>query len=298
MVQTRSQKNPEHSSAQKSQGKPASSDRAPKTKPEAPKKKSHTSKDNSNNNKKRKSPPEPQEATEPPAKKAASKSTSPAETKGPSQSASDSKISKLFDTYGTFPLSDYGLEDPRSASAPTILAHLLHAVLTSARISHNLAQQTVRACTSAKYHHLDALSASTWEDRTKVLTDGGYTRYREKTATFFGELAELIRDRYEGDLNNLRVQAGDDADAIRARFKEVKGLGDVGVGIFVGTCQALWPCLAPAVDKRNLETARRIGIGGETQGLWEAVGKDAERMARLNMALTTIRLEGKEAEFE
>lgn len=215
-----------------------------------------------------------------------------------SQQSSNDKIDKLLDTYGTFPLSDYGLEDPHTASAPTILAHLLHAVLTSARISHNLAQRSARTCISARYPHLDILSSSTWEDRTKVLTDGGYTRYREKTATFLGELAELVQDRYNGDLNNLRSQAGDDADAIRARFKEVKGLGDVGVEIFVGSCQALWPCLAPAVDKRNLETAQRIGIGSKVQELWETIGKDAVMMARLNMALTTVRLEGKEAEFK
>jgi hypothetical protein len=40
------------------------------------------------------------------------------------------------------------------------------------------------------------LHESTWEQRTEVLTEGGYTHYREKTATAFGELAKLMEDKY------------------------------------------------------------------------------------------------------
>ena len=43
---------------------------------------------------------------------------------------------------------------------------------------------------------IETLKKSTWQERTEVLTKGGYTRYREKTATALGELAEFIEKEY------------------------------------------------------------------------------------------------------
>ena len=43
---------------------------------------------------------------------------------------------------------------------------------------------------------MNVLKKSSWEERTQVLTEGGYTRYREKTATALGELADLILEKY------------------------------------------------------------------------------------------------------
>jgi hypothetical protein len=129
-----------------------------------------------------------------------------------------------------------------------------------------------------------------------VLTKGGYTRYREKTATMLGELADLILEKYDGNLNNLSKQNNSDPTKIRAALKEIKGLGDVGVDIFFDTAQGLWPCLAPFVDPRSLKTAGQLGLGSVDE-LWREVGEDPMEMCRLNWALTTVRLEKREKEF-
>jgi hypothetical protein len=50
---------------------------------------------------------------------------------------------------------------------------------------------------------IQVLKKASWEEKTVVLTKGGYTRYREKTATALDELADLILEKYGGDLNNL-----------------------------------------------------------------------------------------------
>ena len=208
------------------------------------------------------------------------------------------KLNELLRNYGKFPLSDYGLAEPRTATAETILAHLLNAMLTSARISHNLAARSVTTLIEAKYNHLEILQESTWKERTEVLTKGGYTRYREKTATGLGELAHFISSKYDGDLTKLREAAEDDPDKIRDLIKEVKGLGEVGVNIFQDTIQALWPCMAPYIDPRSFDTAEGLGIGKDVDALWEAVDRSPAKMAQLCQALTAVRLEKKEDEFK
>ena len=78
-------------------------------------------------------------------------------------------------THGTMPLSFLNLEAPQEPNPETILAHLLYALLSSARISHDIAATTLKCLIEAGYHDIKALSQSTWQRRTEILTEGGYT---------------------------------------------------------------------------------------------------------------------------
>ncbi|OTB12781.1 hypothetical protein K445DRAFT_32945, partial [Daldinia sp. EC12] len=209
-------------------------------------------------------------------------------------SLSNPKIRQLISQYGELPLSQTDLSDLDKATPDTVLALLLNAMLSSSRISHALAAKTVDLVIKAEYHKLEVLKKSTWEERTEVLTQGGYTHYREKTATMMGNLAQLIEDKYEGDLNTILQLTSEDLAKIRAELKNIKGLGDVGINIFFDTVQHIWTCLAPFVDPRSLKTAKEIGIGDNVQGLWKEVSEDPEQMCRLAAALTKLRLDGKE----
>jgi orotate phosphoribosyltransferase-like protein len=71
----------------------------------------------------------------------------------------------------------------------------------------------------------------------------------------------------------------------------------VGIDIFFTTAQHLWPCLAPWVDPRSLNTAEKIGLGNDVQALWSDVGEDPESMCRLACALMDVRLEKRESEW-
>lgn len=230
-----------------------------------------------------------------------------------------SKVNQLIDRYGSLPLSDTSISTPLSVTPSTLLALLLNALLSSARISHELAARTVQRVIRAGYHDLPTLKQSTWQGRTEVLTEGGYTRYREKTATALGELAEFLSEKYgscasfppsppshvetdlyipviDGDLNNL-LSRFKSAQDVRKGLKEIKGLGDVGVDIFFNTAQGVCPTLAPFLDPRSAKTAEDIGVGSDVEKLWRQVGESPERMCRLAGALTFVRLNGREAEF-
>jgi len=267
---------------------------------ESPKKRTHSKTEASNtskkldSNKKAKKETDDQPAVDKQNKSAASNKSGAA--------SSHPKIKSLIERYGSIPLSDTGLEDPMSPKPETILALLLNAMFSSARISHELAAKTIATAIKADYHKIDTLRKSSWDERTQVLTDGGYTRYREKTATALGELVELIDEKYNGDLNNLLPESRTDSSPseIRTRLKEIKGLGDVGVDIFMDTAQAVWPCLAPFLDPRSAKTAIALGIPGDAQTLWSTndIDRDPVKMCKLASALTNVRLDKREKEFQ
>lgn len=94
------------------------------------------------------------------------------------ESVSNSKIRQLISQYGELPLSQTDLSDPDKPTPDTVLALLLNAILSSSRISHALAAKTVDLVIKVGYHKLDVLKKSSWEERTEVLTEGGYTHYR------------------------------------------------------------------------------------------------------------------------
>ena len=88
------------------------------------------------------------------------------------------KVEKLLQQYVDLPLSKTDLDEPGKATPDTLLAMLLHAILSSTRVSHAIAAKTTDLVIKAGYHKLDVLKQSTWDERTEVLTSGGYTHYR------------------------------------------------------------------------------------------------------------------------
>ncbi|KIV79953.1 hypothetical protein PV11_07492 [Exophiala sideris] len=274
---------------------------------ELPKKRTHSKTETSNTSKKVASTKKAKkEADHPPSeqetKSEAEEKPSTSKSKSKSGASTYPKLERLIEKYGAIPLSDTALEDPQSPKSETILALLLNALFSSARTSHELAAKTIATAIKADYHKIDTLRKSSWDERTQVLTDGGYTRYREKTATGLGELVELIDSKYEGDLNNLLPGSRTDSSSsdIRKRLKEIKGLGDVGIDIFMDTAQAVWPCLAPFLDPRSAKTADSLGLPSDAQTLWESkeIDQDPVRMCKLTSALTNVRLNKHEGEFK
>ncbi|KAL9602075.1 MAG: hypothetical protein Q9219_002071 [cf. Caloplaca sp. 3 TL-2023] len=274
MAQTRSQRHQDSDEGPRQHDEPTQSN---------PKKRAHSSKNESRH-----------ETTEarPPTKK-----KHKAEDSDSIDDPLEPNMNNLISKYGSLPLADLNLPDPSSPTPENILALVYNSMLTSTRISHELAQKSVKCLIEAGYQDIKTLSKSTWQERTEILTKGGYTRYREKTATALGELGEFIEGKYDGDLNNLLKKAESSPPEIRKLLKHIKGIGDVGLDIFYNTAQNLWPCLAPFIDPRSMKTAQQCGLGDNLDAIWEATGRNPERMCKLAAALTTVRLEKKEKNF-
>ncbi|PYI01895.1 hypothetical protein BO78DRAFT_411039 [Aspergillus sclerotiicarbonarius CBS 121057] len=167
---------------------------------------------------------------------------------------------------------------------------VIDAMLKSRPISHDLSQRAVNKVIEVGYHDIQKLGESSWEERTMVLKDGGYNRYREQGATNLGDLAELINEKYDGDLNNLLKKAHNDRDETRQLIKEIKGLGDLGADLFFNNVQSVWPSIAPFIDGRSLQTADKAGIGTDLDAIYADLGHDSTRMSRLANGLRIVNI--------
>jgi hypothetical protein len=111
------------------------------------------------------------------------------------------KIHKVIEEYGTRPLDGLGVDKPLEPTPEILLAIIIDSMLKSTRISHLLAQKAAIRVFRAGYHDINVLSNTTWDERVQVLSEGGYNRYRETTATKLGDLAQLVNEKY----GSLRV---------------------------------------------------------------------------------------------
>lgn len=135
------------------------------------------------------------------------------------------------------------------------------------------AREVSRAGLRTPRRMLDA----TWQQRVDALGRGGYRRYDERTATELGDGAQLVLDRWHGDLRRLlgeAREAGDVLTAVRAGVQELPGIGPTGADIFCREVQGVWPELAPFVDERVAAGARALGLPAGAPALAELVADD------------------------
>ncbi|GAB3047371.1 HhH-GDP family DNA glycosylase [Sediminivirga luteola] len=150
---------------------------------------------------------------------------------------------------------------------------LVLSLLLSARISGDIAVRAARALSSAGYRTPARMAEASWQQRVDALGQGGYRRYDERTATMLGDGAVLLLDRYRGDLRRLRDQAGE-PDGIHAALQEFPGIGPLGATIFCREAQGVWPELAPCLDQKVLDGARKLGLPDDPDRLSRLVERD------------------------
>lgn len=102
----------------------------------------------------------------------------------------------------------------------------------------------------------------------------------------------------DAELENLLERADSSPVQVRKLIGEIKELAKSAQIVFFDTAQGVWPILAPFIDPRSLDTASNCGLGRDLNSLWKVVGKDPVEMCKLASALTTMRLDKKENEFE
>ncbi|KAH8705493.1 hypothetical protein BGW36DRAFT_367673 [Talaromyces proteolyticus] len=208
------------------------------------------------------------------------------------------KIRKTIDEYGSLPLDGIPVKHPLEPKPETLLAIVIHSMLRSTRISHELAQKASARVMEAGYHDIETLTNTSWDEKVQVLSEGGYNRYRESAATKLGDLANLVNDKYDGDLNNLLKKAGNNPERVRQLVREIKGFGDVATDLFCDDAQAVWPALAPTIDHRSLDTAEEVGIGRDIGAIYALLGHDPVEMSRLARGLSNVRLSKRTGDIE
>ncbi|HLI35815.1 MAG TPA: endonuclease [Streptosporangiaceae bacterium] len=205
----------------------------------------------------------------------------------------DAAVSAVLDRCGRSYAEEAGI---RLADRPAPLYQLLVlATVLSARISSGIAIRAARELFAAGYTTPRAMAEASWQDRVDALGRAHYKRYDERTSTMLGNGAELLLDRWGGDLRRLRDEAGGDAKRISALLQEFPGIGPSGADIFLREVQAVWPAVAPYLDDRVLKGARRIGLPGDAEALAGLVGPGKD-LARLAAGLVRVSLSKTAAE--
>lgn len=192
---------------------------------------------------------------------------------------------RLLDEAGTTYASSAGIT---LADKPSPLYRLLVlSVLLSTRIKSDIAVAAAREL--AEYPTAQRMRDATWQERVDALGRGHYVRYDESTATALGQGADLLLERYRGDLRRMRTEADGDPRALRRSLQEVPKLGPVGADIFCREAQAVWAELRPYFDKKALSGAEKVGLPRQPRELAELV--DGDDLARLAAACVRVTLE-------
>ncbi|MFD7437783.1 endonuclease [Streptomyces sp. NPDC059861] len=167
-------------------------------------------------------------------------------------------------------------------------------LLLSARIRASVAVATAQALHEAGLRDPRRMAGASWQDRVDALGRGGYRRYDERTATQLGDGAELLTERWGGDLRRMREEAGGEVPELRRLLQEIPGLGPAGADIFLREAQRVWPEAAPYLDAKALSGAERLGLPKDPGRLVKLAG-DAEP-AVLAAALVRAALDKEVAE--
>ncbi|MFJ8074489.1 endonuclease [Streptomyces sp. NPDC096176] len=171
----------------------------------------------------------------------------------------------LLDDHGRTYAEEAGIklrDTPQPLYRLLVFAHLL-----SARIRASVAVAAAEELSRAGMRSPQAMARASWQDRVDALGRGGYRRYDERTATQLGDGAELLIDRYGGDLRRMRETAGGDIGGLRRLLREIPGLGPAGIDIFLREVQCVWPEAGPLLDEKALQGARLLGIADDPETL-------------------------------
>jgi hypothetical protein len=188
--------------------------------------------------------------------------------------------------YGTTFASEAGIS-LRDQPAP-LFQLLVLAELLSARIGTGIAVAAAVELRSAGLTTPAKMRSSPRSARIAALGRAGYRRYDERTATQLGEAAQLVLDRYSGDLRGLAEAAGDDRREAARLLQEVNGIGPTGASVFLREVQQVWPWARPYLDDRTLAGAQRVGLPGDATSLANLV--PAEELAAFAAGLVRIAL--------
>ena len=160
---------------------------------------------------------------------------------------------------------------------------LVLSVLLSSRVQSFLGTAACRELVDAGFGTPQHMRDAGRRDVLDALGRAHYTRMDEQTTTALGDGAEIVLDRWDGDLRTMRSEADGDASALAGFLTGMPRLGPVGADIFTREVQLVWPEFRPHLDRKALDGAAVIGLPTDVAALADLVPGD--ELARFSAAL-------------
>lgn len=190
-------------------------------------------------------------------------------------------VDRLLSTAGRTFADEAGIA---LADRPAPLYRLLVlSVLLSSRVASRLGTGACRELVDAGFGTPQRMRDAPRRAVIEALGRAHYTRTDEMTTTALGEGAEIVLDRWDGDLRTMRTAADGDTRALADSLTAFPRIGPVGADIFTREVQLVWPEFRPHLDAKALDGARAVGLPDDAQQLSALV--DGDDLARLSAAL-------------
>jgi len=136
----------------------------------------------------------------------------------------------------------------------------LASLLFAKRISTEISKKTYRRFKEEGLVTSEKILDAGWDHLVHILDSGGYVRYDFSTASRLLEIMEKLRERY-GDLEGVHKSSKDPED-LENRLKMFKGIGPVGVNIFLRELRGVWEKADPKPSSMAVKVARQLGLEG------------------------------------
>lgn len=134
----------------------------------------------------------------------------------------------------------------------------LVSLLFAKRISSEIAKKTYRQFEEESLTTPEKILAAGWDRLVEVLDSGGYVRYDFSTASTLLSIIQELKEKY-GDLEGLHRESSGPKD-LEKHLQEFKGIGPVGVNIFLRELRGIWEKAKPKPSKMAIQVAQRLGL--------------------------------------
>jgi hypothetical protein len=135
----------------------------------------------------------------------------------------------------------------------------LAATLFGTRISAGVAERAFGVLDRAGLHRVTQARDIPWDDLVALLDEGGYVRYDFRTATRLQDLAEMIGERYGGQVSSIGRGFSRYPELYQA-LDMLPGWGPVTIQLFLRELRGVWPGAQPPLDQRAATAARHLGL--------------------------------------
>ncbi|WWC68645.1 uncharacterized protein I206_102576 [Kwoniella pini CBS 10737] len=184
---------------------------------------------------------------------------------------------------------------------------LLSSLLLSKPLSHKMGLRTISTLLNPPFNFgkFEIFEKSD-EDKFRESLLSARTQHREKTVNQLIDFAQGVKglngEGEENDLNGIKraIENLNNVEKAQIRvgemLKSLKGIGPVGVGIFLRRIQGQWEEVFPYVDQRCLDAAKSIGLIKETgnaNNMAELCNNDSTLLVKLLDTLIGLDLEKK-----
>lgn len=134
----------------------------------------------------------------------------------------------------------------------------LASIFFAKRISAEIAKKTYRRFEEEGLTTPERILAAGWDRLVEVLDSGGYVRYDFSTASNLLKIMEDLKEKY-GDLEELHRISNNSQDLER-RLQEFKGVGPVGVNIFLRELRGIWEKAKPKPSKMAIKIGHQLDL--------------------------------------